>query len=280
MNEPRRPSNDDRISQLRQAIGAIESTSADMVRRPRQDSDATSPTAQSNAGRQAFPVITYPDMPEGDDWIHRVPARYHDGERGFDRRIMEDLAAVGVPCYTLSDLQKVRTIPQGIPIFLDWLTHLEARIPGPETRHRAIIRGDLIRNLNDPAAKGNRDVIEALLGQLRHQPPLDSETLDFAVRALTRLASKKDFALIAGLLDELPPAVPKGPLIEYMGKVKTPEAREIALRYLDTEWTYFALKALIAMKAEGVRDRIEPHMKDANSMVRRYARQAMEKLPA
>lgn len=248
-----------------------------MVPLSRQGDAVTSVAGTTTVGGRVN--ISYPDMPEGDDWVHRVPARYHDGERGFERRIMEDLAGVGVPCYTLSDLQKVRTIPQGIPIFLDWLTHLEERIPGPETRHRGIIRGDLIRNLNDPAARGNRDVIEALLGQLRRQPPLDRGTLDFAVRALARLTTKKDFELIAELLEDLPAEVPKGPLIEYMGKVKTPEARDIALHYLDSEWTYFSLKALIAMKAAGVRDRVKPYLDDANPMVRQYARQAMEKLP-
>jgi hypothetical protein len=36
-----------------------------------------------------------------------------------------------------------------------------------------------------------------------------------------------------------------------MGKVNTPEARAIALLYRDNGWTYFALKALIAMKPPG-----------------------------
>jgi hypothetical protein len=190
------------------------------------------------------------------------------------------LAAVGVRCYTLDDLTKVRTIPQAIPIFIDWLTHLEERIPGPEDRHRQVIRGNLIRNLNDAAARGNRAAIDVLIAQLQRRPPLTGGAPDYAGYALARIATKKDFARIAELIDQLPPDVPKGSLIEYLGKVKSPEARAIAVHYLDHGWTYFALRALIAMKATGVRERVEPYLHDANAMVRREARRAMKVLPA
>jgi hypothetical protein len=270
--------NDDRIAQLRKAIGAIEATSADLVRRPRTPGGSDVKAARSSKAETPAP-ITYVGMPHGEDWMDPLPARYHDGEDGFDRRIMEELAAAGVPCYTLNDLTKARTIPQGIPIFIDWLTHLEERIPGPETRHRQVIRGNLIRNLNDSAARGNRQAIDLLIAQLQRRPPLAGGATDYAGYALKRIATKKDFARIAQLIEELPPEVPKGPLIEYMGKVKTPEAREIALRYVDTTWTFFAIKALIAMRAPGVRSRVEPYLRHANGFIRREARRAMKTLP-
>jgi hypothetical protein len=150
--------------------------------------------------------------------MSNLPARYRHGDSGFDRRIMEELAAVGVPCYTLNDLTKARTVPQGIPIFIDWLQHLEERIPGSETQHRLAIRTNLIRNLNDPAARGNQAAIDLLIAELQRRPPLGGPANDFAARALARIATKKDFARIAELLETLPPEVPKGPLIEYMGK--------------------------------------------------------------
>ncbi|BBY27121.1 hypothetical protein GCM10023114_51260 [Mycolicibacterium sediminis] len=267
----------ERLAQLRQAIGAIESASADLVRQPR-------PPAEDYGGAQASrsdtpESITYVGMPEGDDWMRRIPARYHDGQDGFDRRIMEELAAVGAPCYTLNDLTKARTVPQGIPIFVDWLNHLEERIPGPEDHHRQAIRSNLIRNLNDPAARGNRDAIDALINQLERRPPLPGGATGFAGFALKRIATKRDFPRVAQLIEDLPPEMSKGPLIEYLGKVKTPEALDIALRYLDTEWTYYSLKALIAMKPAGIRSRVEPHLQDPNAMIRRLARRALEKLP-
>jgi hypothetical protein len=276
MSGPPSRSKDQTLAQLRHAIGAIESTSSNLVRKT--PFPGTANQSSTGSARSGAAAISYPGMPEGTDWMNHLPAWCHDGENGFDRRLMEDLAAVGVPCYTINDLTKVRSIPQGIPIFLDWLTHLEERIPGAETAHREAIRGNLIRNLNDAAARGNPHVIDALIDQLQRRPRPESGVPDYAAHALARVATKREFPQIAAVLAALPADVPKGPLIEYMGKVKTPEARDIALAYLDTEWAYYAIKALIAMKAVGVRARIEVHLNSPSSFVRRYARRAMNKL--
>lgn len=269
------------LANLRNAIGSIEATSADLVRAPR----SAAHTDHAAPSRPTTPAsnepITYPGMPEGPNWMEHLPARYKDGHRGFDRRIMEQLAAVGVPCYTLGDLSnRVRTIPQGIPIFIDWLTHLEERIPGEETPHRESIRAGLIRNLNDLAARGNPAAIEALVAQLRRKPPMRSGLIGYATVALARIATKRDFPLITELIDELQhQGAAAGPLIEYLGKVKTDEARDLALRFLDT-FTYFSIRALIQMKAPGVRVRIEPYLTHSDASIRKEARRAMERLPA
>ena len=272
------------IAHLRQAIGAIEATSADLVRKPPPPQEAPSPKKRRTPPKKnpdgSWPPITYPGMPEGEDWMHNLPARYTDGERGFDRRIMEELGAVGVPCYTLGDLSnRVSTIPQGIPIFIDWLSHLEERVPGPETRHRTAIRAGLIRNLNDMAARGIQDAVDALVAQLRRVPPLPGPLPEYADSALGRIATKKDFPTIAALIREMPPEFPRAGLIEYLGRVKTPEAQAIALDWLDTMYTGFAIKTLVAMKASGIRDRIAPYVDDANEWVRKSAKRAMERLP-
>lgn len=268
------------LAGLRHAIGSIEATSADLVRAPRSIAQTDDTPRSRRKPRGSNEPITYPGMPEGPNWMEHLPARYKDGQRGFDRRIMEELAAVGVPCYTLDDLSNnVRTIPQGIPIFIDWLTHLEERIPGEETHHRESIRAGLIRNLNDPAARGNPAAIAALVAQLRRQPPMRSGLVGYATVALARIATKRDFAVIAELIDELQPqGAAAGPLIEYLGKVKTDEAQDLALRFLDT-FTYFSIRALIQMKAPGVRARIEPYLTHGDAAIRKEARRAMERLP-
>lgn len=284
---PSDPDRADVIAGLRDMVAAIEATSTDLprdrvvatraVRRTPPQRRPAKPTKRPDG---TWPPITYPGMPEGDDWMNNLPARYRHGHRGFDRRIMEELAAVGVPCYTLGDLSnRVGTIPQGIPIFLDWLTHLEERIPGPETDHRTAIRAGLIRNLNDMAARGNQDAIDVLVAQLRRNPPLPGPLPDFAHFALGRIATPKDFPTIAALLKEMPPDVPRGALIEYMARVKTPQAQQIVLAWLDTAWTWYAMRALVKMKAPGVRDRIAPYVDDANSYVRKYAKRALQRLP-
>lgn len=269
------------LANLRNSISSIEATSADLVRTPRSESPAAHTPRSRPKARGSDQPITYPGMPEGPDWMEHLPARYQDGQRGFDRRLMEELAAVGVPCYTLDDLSnRVRTIPQGIPIFIDWLTHLEARIPGAETPHRESIRAGLIRNLNDLAARGNPAAIDALVAQLRRQPPMRSGLVGYATVALARIATKRDFPVIAELIDELQPQeAAAGPLIEYLGKVKTDDARDLAVGFLDTPATYFALRALIQMKAPGVRVQIEPYLGHSDASIRKEARRAMERLP-
>lgn len=230
--------------------------------------------------------ITYKHMPAGSenggtDWMNNVPARYVHGQHGFDRRIMEELAAVNVPCYTLDDLSNgPRTIPQGIPIFIDWLAHLETRIPGPETEHRSIIRSGLIRNLIDPAARGNQQAIDLLIAQVRHQPPLPTQHREWACAGLGVIAAKQNFAQIADLLANLPEGTPKSALVEYLGKVKTPEARDLAVSYLGTGPREAAIKALVQMKATGVRHLIEPLLDHPYASIRKQAKRALEKLPS
>lgn len=274
------------VAGLRQAIAAIEATSADLprdrvkeTRVVRRQPPRRPPPVKQNADG-TWPPITYDGMPEGDDWMDHLPARYHHGQRGFDRRIMEELAAVGAPCYTLQQLtDHVRYVPQGVPIFIDWLTRLEERIPGPETDHRRAVRIGLIRGLDDIAIRGNRQAFDVLVAELRRGAALSGPAADYAHFALARIATVKDFPTMAELLEQLPPEAPRGALIEYMGRVKTPEAQQIVLKWLDTPWTWFALRALIPMKASGVRDRIAPYVDDANSDVRKYAKRAMARLP-
>ena len=137
-------------------------------------------------------TFEYANMPQGDDWIEKIPPRYVDGKEGFDLRIVHDLAAVGVRCYTLGDLSNgPSTIPPGIPVFIDWLENLEQRIPGPEERRsqRWIIRLGLLRNLIDPAAKGNRRAIDLIVGQLRHDPPLSRLHQYWASKSLDVICS-------------------------------------------------------------------------------------------
>lgn len=224
----------------------------------------------------------YIGMPQGDNWMENIPPRYTHGKNGFDERIMRDLAQVGVRAYTLNALSNgPATIPDAIPVFVDWLSHLEERIPGPEPdhSHRSIIRSGLIRNLIDPAARGNQQAIDLLIGQVRHQPPLPSRQVDWALEGLRIICGPKEFPRIAALIPDLPPGAHVSPIIAYLGKVKTPESRELLIGYLNSPAVEFAIKALVQSKAPNVRHLIEPFVNDADSPVRKAARRAMERLP-
>ena len=215
-------------------------------------------------------------MPEGDDWMDDVPAKYRHGEDGFDRRLMQDLASVGFRCYTVNQLPQ-RTVPKAIPALLDWLEHLEERIPGPETRHRELIRGRLLHRLNDPEIRGNQRVIDVATAQIRRRPPRASPCSGAAGQVLARAATVRHFDLIVEVFSELDDSSDKFFLTAYFGKVKTTQSRDTVLPYLD-RWANIVIPTLIKMNASGVRHLIEPHLKDSSPATRRYARRAMERL--
>ncbi|SLH81372.1 Uncharacterised protein [Mycobacteroides abscessus subsp. abscessus] len=224
----------------------------------------------------------YIGMPQGDGWMDNIPSQYVHGEHGFDERIMRDLAEVGVRAYTLDDLANgPATIPEAIPVFVDWLSHLEERIPGPEPDHghRSIIRSGLIRNLIDPAARGNQEVIDLLISQVKHQPPLPSRQIDWALGGLKLICGPKEFSKIVALIPSLPTGALVIPIIQYLGKVKTEASHQLVVGYLDGPAREFAIKALVQAKAPNVRHLVEPLVHDPDASVRKAARRAMERLP-
>lgn len=256
-------------------MSQIDSTHPPVVPRKRQDTREQAPR-----------LIRYVSMPDGSedgstDWMRKLPVRYQDGQNGFDRRLMEELAAVAVPTYTVDDLANgPRTIPQGIPIFIDWLAHLETKIPGPETRHRGVIRTGLIRNLIDPAARGNQAAFDVLLAQLQRTPALPRMQREWAVSGLGYISQPKHFDQIVSVLHTLPADFPKSPLIQFLGKVHTEQSRDVVVGYLDSSASAWAIKALVQMKATGVRHLIEPFTDHHHAGVRKAAKRAMERLPS
>ncbi|WP_280182029.1 hypothetical protein [Nocardia farcinica] len=225
-------------------------------------------------------------MPDRPDWLDNRPPRLHDRQNGFDLRLVRDLAAVGVRTNTLSPITKLKPLPQAIPVFLDWLEHLDTKLPGPEHRgrrgtpehHKAVIRAGLIRNLNDRSAKGNQRVINVLAAQLRTTPPLPDETRFWAARALTTVCTRDDYDLITALIAEQPPGdtVIAG-LLSYLGKMRTTEARTIILQHFDHPLTRnYAINALADMKATGVRPLIEPLLDDPDRFTRQTAARATQ----
>ena len=265
--------NNEVLARLRQAVAGIEGTApvdpqaAAAARRARKEKPRPTPRPRP-----------YHRMPEGDDWMDKIPVKYRHGENGFDRRLMENVAAAGYRCYTIDQLPD-RTAPQLIPTVLDWLEHLEERIPGPETPHRERIRDALIWRLNDSAARGNRHAIDVVIAQIRRtEPPLPSLAAAGAGQVLARIALPRDFDRIAELFHELDDSrSEKFFLTAYFGKVKTAQSRDTILPYLD-RYAQIAIPALIKMNAVGVRHRIEPYLRDSWPPTRRYARRAMERL--
>lgn len=246
------PINEDAIARLRQRITEIEATNP-----IEKDTAAPARKARKQKPKRPAPTTDYPGMPEGDDWMDHIPAKYRHGEGGFDRRLMEDLAAAGFRCYTIDRLP-LRTVPKAIPVVLDWLEHVEERIPGPETRHRELIRSRLIHRLNDPAIRGNQRAVDVATVQIRRRPSRPSPCVGLAGQVLARAATARHFDHVVGVFRELDDDNgDKFFLTEYFGKVKTTQSRDVVLPYLDL-WANIVIPVLIKMRATGVRDLIAP----------------------
>ncbi|MBJ8338745.1 HEAT repeat domain-containing protein [Antrihabitans sp. YC3-6] len=221
-------------------------------------------------------------MPKGENWLDNLPVRYKEGQNGFELRLARELAAVGVRCYTLESLANgPTTIPPAIPIFVDWLEHLDQKIPGPETRHREVIRVGLIRNLIDPAAKRNRGAIEALFAQLaRTNPPLPHIHEYFTLRALDTIAERKDYDRMVRIFRTLTHDDSKICVLHYLGQFKTPEARELILPHVaDPLVRYQAIQSLGRIKNPADRALIESYADDPNYQVRNAVKSALKKIP-
>ncbi|WP_280408853.1 HEAT repeat domain-containing protein [Nocardia brasiliensis] len=225
----------------------------------------------------------YARMPQGDNWLDDLPARYRHGHNGFDLRLARELAEVGVRCYTLGDLSNgPRTIPPAIPIFVDWLEHLDERIPGPQTHHKWAIRTGLIRNLIDPAAKRNRRAIDVLFREIeRTDAPLQPHVEFWAVSALDTIAERSDYDRMVRLLHTLSNVESKVPILHYLGQFKTAAARELILPFVaDSNTRAPAIKALARFGNSADRALIAQYRDDANAQVRNAVKSALAKIGA
>lgn len=225
----------------------------------------------------------YDGMPQGDDWMDFIThAGMVDGKDGFERRLVDDLAAVGVRAFTVGRLKSaVRSVPPAIPVFIDWLNNLDSRVPGEETRHRSGLRTSLIMALDDPAAKGDRAAVDALFHQLdRRSPPLARPVQIWATEVLGRIATKDDYERMLALTRraDLEDGT-RIALVRYLGRFRRAESRELARSYL--ERPIVRQEAIHTLGKVGTSDDIDAiaaYANDDNPRVRRAAETALKKL--
>lgn len=223
-------------------------------------------------------------MPRGADWLSDPPPRIKDGQGGVDFRLVRDLARAGYKTYYLDPLAYLyKTMPTAIPVFTDWIAHIDERIPEPrrtqtEHDHKNGIWIGLNKNLIDPAAKGNRDTIDALFGQF-DKPWCSGMVRHWAARALDYIATKNDYDRMVALLDNQPAGV-RRPVIHYLGGFRTDRTHDLLVHLLhnDPEVTQDAMTALARMKRPEDLDLLSPYLDDSRELIRRDATRAIAKL--
>jgi hypothetical protein len=190
-----------------------------------------------------------------------------------------ELDAAGIAEDTVWELVNAKTdYPQAVPIMVDWLEHLDERVPAGEDRRAW--RAALLRNLVTANAKGNRRAVDAVVRQFDITPPLTPLELEAAVWAFAKIAQPADFDRVAALIRDSPLPRMNWVLVQWLGKVKTPEAVELAVEQLaDPRTRVQAMRTLVRQKAPGVRGEVARYLDDDEPVFRKEAERALAKLP-
>ncbi|OBA61218.1 hypothetical protein A5647_11520 [Mycobacterium sp. 1100029.7] len=197
----------------------------------------------------------------------------------YRRALKRELNEAGIPLDTIWQLVNSKIdYPQAVPIMVDWLQHLDERIP--PGRDRWSCRAGLIRNLITKHAKGNRAAIDILFHQLEVDPPLDKFELEPVGYALVEILERCDFPRVADVIRSDRDFPTKSELVRWIGQFKTEEAKELAVSQLPNPATRdAAMAALVRQKATGVRDAVAVYLDDEHEVWRKEARKTLDKLP-
>lgn len=162
--------------------------------------------------------------------------------------------------------------------------HIDERIPEPrrtraERDHKDGIWICLNKNLIDPAAKGNRNAIDAIFGQFG-KPWCPLGVRHYGARALDYIATKADYDRMVSLLDSQHAGV-RGPVTHYLGRFRSDRSHDLLVHLLknDPEVTQEAMTALARMKRpdEDI-PLLRPYLEDPRELIRRDAQRTITKL--
>jgi hypothetical protein len=206
----------------------------------------------------------------GDD-----PAAWPEYRRALKRELNE----AGIPEDTVWQLVNSKTdYPQAVPIIVDWLQHLDERVPPGQDRNA--LREGLIRSLITKHAEGNRAAIDVLFHQLEIDPPLDRFELEPVGYALFEILERSDFPRVAAAIRSERDFPTKPWLVRWLGRCKTEEAKELAVSQLPYPATRdAAMAALVRQKATGVREAVAVYLDSEHAVFRKEARKTLDKLP-
>lgn len=209
------------------------------------------------------------------EWIVQIMPEEPTPRQAMKR----DLNAAGIPEDTVWQLvNSAQDYPQAVPIMVDWLRHIDERVPAGEDRD--ILREGLIRNLITKHAKGNRDAINVLFDQFAIDPPVSRYVLEAAGFALAKICDRSDFPRIAALIRSEQDFPTKSVLVQWIGRIETEEAKELAVSQLANPATRIpAMKALVRQRATGVRDAVAKYLDDEHQIFCTEARKTLDKLP-
>jgi hypothetical protein len=197
----------------------------------------------------------------------------------YRQAMKRELDAAGIAEDTIFQLSNSQyDYPQAIPIMVDWLQHLDERVPAGEDREAW--RQALLSNLITKNAKGDRAAIDIVLHQFDIEPSLGKLDLEVAGFALAKISERSDFPRIAALIRAERDFPSKSELVRWIGRIKTDEAKELAVSQLAAPATRIqAMRALVQQRATGVRDAVAKYLDNEHEVFRKEAAKTLDKLP-
>jgi hypothetical protein len=182
-----------------------------------------------------------------------------------------------------SDLVKAYALINGgfdcreaIPIMVDWLERFDELVPSGDARR--YFRLTLLRNLDTKHAKGNRAAVDVLFRQFDVDDPYSRQYQEVTGFALSRICDRSDFPRVAELLRSGRDFTTKSRLVRWLGRIKTDEAKQLAVSFLDDRRTRdCAMAALVQQRATGVREAVAKYLDDEDW--RKQTQKMLDKLP-
>jgi HEAT repeat protein len=199
------------------------------------------------------------------------------GHPGGAAELARELRATGVPVSDIWQLVNGKVqYRQAIPVLIDWLEHVDERVPGPE---RAKVTEALARALTVPAARPAATPV--LINAFRRVSDPSGMGLRWVIgNALSVVADDSVFDDVAALARDRGYGKGRQMVVLGLGRSSDPRAVPILLDLLnDEDVAAHAVTALGKLKATAARERIRSLLDHPQALVRREAKKALAKIP-
>ncbi|MGV9822394.1 HEAT repeat domain-containing protein [Nocardia xishanensis] len=188
-------------------------------------------------------------------------------------KLLEEYRLAGGYAQTIPEISKAINIsPRGIAVLSQWLSELEERWPGPETQGRELARLTLANALGRKEARKSA-AVQALISQFDTAKNTSSRARWAAGNALYDIpAGVEYFDQLAAIATNREFGPDRQMVVSWLAKSRHPNAAAVALSQLDDEAVQgHALEVLSKLRAQGVRDRVEPFLTSKNKWHKRSA---------
>jgi HEAT repeat protein len=192
--------------------------------------------------------------------------------------LARELRAAGVPVGDIWELVNGKVqYRQAIPVLIDWLEHVDERVPGPE---RPKVAEALVRALTVPAARPVAAPV--LIDAFRRVSDPSGMGLRWVIgNALSVVADDSVFDDVAALARGYGYGKARQMVVLGLGRSSDPRAVPILIDLLDDDdVAAHAVMALGKLKATAARERIRPLLDHPQALVRREAKKALTKIPS